>query len=198
MMTNILTPPHIQLSNVRISDSPLQPPLKRKVASLCLKRRKEVVAEMENAVMTATWPCVIVDEMKLIVCFFLAETLEPSPICAGSIDDFYHWKGSRSMFSSCLYKIPSLTITEHLSTAVRRRHGNANTNIWMPTLNTPPSSSSTINVTSLVPMTLLRHSLRHSGKYRRFQSTIESYELPSRCVHSSFDSPTRGQNPHGV
>jgi hypothetical protein len=78
-----------------------------------------------------------------------------------------------------------------------RRHGNANTNIWMPTLNTPPSSSPTTNVTNLVPMTLLRRSLRHSGKYRRFQSINESYELPSRCVHSSLDSPTRGQNPRG-
>ena len=57
MMTSILTPPHIhssELSNdVQIPDSPLQPPPKPKVASLCLKRRKEAV-EMENAVMTAT------------------------------------------------------------------------------------------------------------------------------------------------
>jgi hypothetical protein len=32
--------------------------------------------------------------------------------------------------------------------------------------------------------TPLTHSLSHLGKYRRFQSAIESYELPSRCVDS--------------
>jgi hypothetical protein len=56
VMTSILTPRHIhssELSNdVQIPDSPLQPPPKPKVASLCLKRRKEAL-EMENAIMTA-------------------------------------------------------------------------------------------------------------------------------------------------
>lgn len=115
MMTSILTPPHIhssELSNdVQIPDSPPQPPPKPKVASLCLKRRKEA-AGMENALMSATWSCLVVDEMKQIVRSFLIATLESSLTCAGSVDDFYHRKGSHSLFLSCLYKIPSLIITE--------------------------------------------------------------------------------------
>jgi hypothetical protein len=89
----------------------LQPPPKPKVASLCLKRRREA-AGMENALVSSTWSCLVVDQMKQIVVSFLAATSESSLTCAGSIDDFYHRKGSRSLFSSCLYKIPSLIITE--------------------------------------------------------------------------------------
>jgi hypothetical protein len=33
-------------------------------------------------------------------------------MCAWSIDGFYHRKGSHSLFSSCLHKIPSLAIAE--------------------------------------------------------------------------------------
>ena len=114
MMTSILTPPHIhssELSNdVQIPDSPLQPPPKPKVASQCSKRRE--AARMENAHMSAPWSCFIVDEMKQIVVSFLAATSESSLTRARSIDDFYHRKGSHSLFLSCLYKVPSLIITE--------------------------------------------------------------------------------------
>jgi hypothetical protein len=115
MMTSILTPPHIhssELSNdVQIPDSPLQPPPKPKVASLCLKRRREA-AGMENALTSSTWSCLIVDQMKQIVVSFLAATSESSLTCAWSTDNFYLRKGSPSLFLSCLYKIPSLIITE--------------------------------------------------------------------------------------
>jgi hypothetical protein len=115
MMTSVLTPPHIhssELSNdIQMPDSPLQPLSKPKIASICLQRRK-VAAGVEDGPMSATWSPFVVDEMKQIVRSFLTATLEPSPTCAGNVDDFYHRKGSHSLFLSCLYKIPSLIITE--------------------------------------------------------------------------------------
>jgi hypothetical protein len=115
MMTCTLTPPHIEsselLHDVRVSQPLLKPPPQPKVAFLSWSRGEKATKEAK-VVSPSRWSNDTIDEMKHIVSTFLAATSQTRLRCDGSGDDLCHRKGSKSLFSMCLCRIPSLIITE--------------------------------------------------------------------------------------
>lgn len=115
MMASILTPTHVgscELSHhVQSPDAEKKPPPRPRVAWLRRGICEEVTKEAK-APSRSKWLGLTTDEMKQIVNSFLAATSQTQVIGEASNEDSYPCKGSKSLFSSCLHKIPTLIIAE--------------------------------------------------------------------------------------